>query len=268
MPPSDRDINLANWNAWANVHGQDSYYDSASLIAGRDSLTDLEWAGVTDAVGEVAGRDILHVQCHLAFDGITLARRGARVTGVDFSPTALAKARDLAGLCKVHLDLIEADVTDLPASLHERFDLAYATIGILTWIADVEAWMRSVAGTLRPGGSLLLVDGHPLSGMVGGTDPLRFQFPYADDGPHHFESSYSYAVEVSTTNVQYAHSLGEVVTAASSAGLRIRKLVEHLDSPLDANGNGARPGDNGRFQLRFGDYPVPLLYTLIADRPA
>ena len=72
MPPSDRDINLANWNAWANVHGQDSYYDSASLIAGRDSLTDLEWAGVTDAVGDVAGRDILHVQCHLAFDGIGL----------------------------------------------------------------------------------------------------------------------------------------------------------------------------------------------------
>lgn len=266
MPPIDRDINLVNWNAWANVHGQDSYYDSASLIAGRDSLTDVEWAGVTEAVGEVAGRDILHVQCHLAFDAITLSRRGARVTGVDFSPTALGKARDLANLCKVRLDLVEADVTDLPASLHGRFDLAYATLGILCWIADVGAWMRSVAGTLRPGGTLLLIDGHPFGGMIGG-DPPTFQFPYANDGPHHFESGSSYAVEVTTTNVQYAHALGEVVTAAAEAGLRVRKLVEHLDTPIEVTGAGASKGDDGRFRRTLDGQPVPLLYTLIADRP-
>jgi SAM-dependent methyltransferase len=266
VPPTDRDINLANWNAWANVHGQDSYYDSASLIAGRDSLTDVESAGVAEAIGRVAGRDILHVQCHLAFDAITLARRGANVTAVDFSPAALAKARDLAGLCKVPLDLIEADVTDLPDSLHERFDLAYATIGILCWIADVDAWMRSVASTLKPGGTLLLIDGHPFGGMIGG-DPPIFQFPYANDGPHHFESGSSYAVEVTTSNVQYAHGLGEIVTAAADAGLRVRKLVEHLDTPIEVAGFGAPKGDDGRFQRVLGGHPVPLLYTLIADRP-
>jgi len=266
VPPTDRDINLANWNAWATVHGQDSYYDSASLIAGHDSLTDIEWAGVTEAVGDIAGKDVLHVQCHLAFDGITLARKGANVTGVDFSPAALAKASDLAGLCKVPLALVEADATNLPESLHNRFDLAYATIGILCWIADVEKWMRSVAGTLRPGGTLLLVDGHPLAGMIGGDDPPTFQFPYANDGPHHFESSSSYAVEVETENVQYAHALGEIVTAAADAGLRVRKLVEHLDTPIEVAGFGAPRNDNGRFQRTLGGYPVPLLYTLIADR--
>jgi len=266
VPPNDRDINLANWNAWANVHGQDSYYDSASLIAGRDSLIDIEWAGVTEAIGDVAGRDVLHVQCHLAFDAITLARRGARVTGVDFSPAALAKARDLAGLCKVRLDLVEADVTDLPPGLHDRFDLAYATLGILCWIADVGAWMRSVARTLRPGGTLLLVDGHPFGGMIGG-DPPTFQFPYANDGPHHFESGASYAVEVATKNVQYAHALGEIVTAAAGAGLRVRTLVEHLDTPIEVSGDGATKGDDGRFRRLLDGQPVPLLYTLIADRP-
>lgn len=266
VPPTDRDINLANWNAWATVHGQDSYYDSASLIAGRDSLTDIEWSGVTEAVGDISGKDVLHVQCHLAFDAITLARKGANVTGVDFSPAALAKARDLAGLCKVPLDLIEADATDLPESLHGRFDLAYATIGILCWIGDVGAWMRSVAGTLRPGGTLLLVDGHPFAGMIGGDDPPTFQFPYANDGPHHFESGSSYAVEVTTENVQYAHSLGEIVTATAGAGLRVRALLEHLDSPIEVAGFGAPKGDDGRFRRTLDGYPVPLLYTLIADK--
>jgi SAM-dependent methyltransferase len=269
VPGHHTDLNRTAWNAWADAHGQDSYYDSAALIAGHDSLTDLEWDGVRAAVGDVAGRDVLHVQCHLAFDAITLARHGARVTGVDFSPAALAKARDLAERCGVDVDLVEGDATDLPAGLRDRFDLAYATIGILCWIDDVGAWMRSVAGALRPGGRLLLIDGHPLGRMVEQADPLSFGFPYANDGPHVFESSGSYAAATpeSTVNVLYAHSLGEVVTAAAGAGLRVLCLVEHLDSPLAKVGGGARDAD-GRQRLRIGGYCVPLLYTLIAERHA
>jgi SAM-dependent methyltransferase len=270
VPGPHTDLNRTAWNAWAEVHGRDGYYDSAALIAGRDSLTDLEWDGVRAAVGAVAGRDVLHVQCHLAFDAITLARHGARVTGVDFSPAALAKARDLAARCGVAVDLVEADATDLPAGLRERFDLAYATIGILCWIDEVGAWMRSVAGTLRPGGRLLLIDGHPLGRMVHQVDPLVLGFPYANDGPHIFESTGSYAAATPavTTNVLYAHSLGEVITAAAGAGLCVVRLVEHLDSPLGEDGGGVRESD-GRHRLRLaGGYCLPVLYTLIAERPA
>jgi SAM-dependent methyltransferase len=268
--PGPHELNRTAWDAWAAAHGQDPYYDSAALVAGRDSLTDLEWDGVRAAAGPtVTGLHVLHVQCHLAFDAITLARHGAIVTGVDFSPAALAKAADLAARCGVPLDLVEGDATDLPASLRGRFDLAYATIGILCWIEDVAAWMRSVAGTLRPGGRLLLIDGHPLGRMVHQVDPLGLGFPYANDGPHVFESagSYAAATPTATTNVLYAHSLGEVVTAAADAGLRVVRLVEHLDSPLGADGGGAREAD-GRHRLRVDGYCLPVLYTLIAERAA
>jgi methyltransferase family protein len=124
------DVNRANWNVWAAAHGQDAYYDRAGLLAGEDSLTYLEWAGVRAAVGDVQDRDVLHVQCHIGFDTITLARHGARVTGVDFSPVALAKAADLADECGVAVTLVEGDSTALPEQLTGRFDLAYATIGI------------------------------------------------------------------------------------------------------------------------------------------
>ena len=269
MPGPESAPNRVLWDVWATAHGQDGYYDSAGLVAGRDSLTDVEWDGVRAAVGDVAGRDVLHVQCHLAFDAITLARHGARVTGVDFSPTALAKARDLAARCGVAVELVEGDATDLPAGLRGRFDLAYATIGILCWIDDVAAWMRSVAGTLRPGGRLLLIDGHPVGRMVHQVDPLVLGFPYAHDGPHVYESTGSYAAATCavTTNVLYAHSLGEVVTAAADAGLRVIRLVEHLESPLGEDGGGVRETD-GRHRLRLaGGYCVPVLYTLIAERP-
>src|SRR4051812_50226817 len=86
------DVNRAHWDALARVHGQDGYYDSEALVADRWSLGDVESA----AVGDVAGLDLLHIQCHLGFDSIALARRGARVTGVDFSGGALARAAPLA----------------------------------------------------------------------------------------------------------------------------------------------------------------------------
>jgi SAM-dependent methyltransferase len=261
------DVNRANWNVWAAAHGQDAYYDRAGLLAGEDSLTYLEWAGVRAAVGDVQDRDVLHVQCHIGFDTITLARHGARVTGVDFSPVALAKAADLADECGVAVTLVEGDSTALPERLTGRFDLAYATIGILCWIGDLDAWMRSVAGTLRPGGRLLLIDPHPIACMVATTDPLRLDFPYAYDGPHTFSSDGSYATATgTTTHVQFAHSLGEIVTAAVAAGLRIVRLDEHLEGPVPISEAGTTPDPDGRYRLHITDQPMPVFYTLIAER--
>ena len=91
-----RRINRAHWDSLASVHGQDRIYDSEALIAGADSLHEAESAGLREAVGAVAGLDVLHLQCHIGFDAVSLARRGARGVGVDFSPAAQDKARALA----------------------------------------------------------------------------------------------------------------------------------------------------------------------------
>jgi hypothetical protein len=125
--------------------------------------------------------------------------------------------------------------------------------------------MASVGGSLRPGGRLLLIDVHPYANMIGTVDPLEFDFPYAYDGPHVIESTASYAVDTEqTTNVQYAHSLGEVVGAALRAGLRVVHLAEHLDASEDVRGTGA-PDEDGRYRIRIGGYPIPLVYTLVAE---
>ena len=130
-----------------------------------------------EAVGEVAGLDVLHLQCHIGFDSISLARRGARVTGADFSPASLAKARDLAARAGVEVEFVEADATALPRELHGRFDLVYATMGVICWIEDLGAWMRSVHAALRPGGRLVLVEIHPLYNMIGAREPLDARLP-------------------------------------------------------------------------------------------
>src|SRR3954454_8168876 len=193
-PKTARRLNRAYWDSLAAVHGSDDYYDDDALVRGADTLSAVESAGVREAVGAVAGLDVIHVQCHIGHDTISLARRGARATGVDFSPASLARARELARRAEVNVDFVEADSTALPVQLHNRFDLAYATMGVICWIGDIEAWMRSVAAVLRPSGRLLLVDLHPLYQMVAsGSEPLSAAFPYGNDGGRSFDEDGSYA---------------------------------------------------------------------------
>jgi SAM-dependent methyltransferase len=266
-----RRLNRAHWDALASLHGQDAYYDEDALVAGADTLDEFEATGVREAVGAVAGLDVIHVQCHIGHDTISLARRGARVVGVDFSHVAIERARDLARRCGIEAEFVEADATDLPASLHNRFDLAFATIGVTTWIEDIGAWMRSVAPVLKGGGRLLLVDLHPLYAMFDSVDPPRLDFPYAFDGPRTYDEDGSYAdpsMKVGATEtVQYAHSLGEIVSAAVAAGLRIERLDEHLDAHRDPRGDLLAREPDGRLRLRLGGEALPLVFTLIARRP-
>ena len=263
-------INRSFWDGLAVVHGQDDYYDSRALVAGQSSLVEEEESALRAAVGDVAGLEVLHVQCHIGFDTVTFARRGARVTGVDFSEAALAKARALAEQCGVEVDWVAADVTDLPGRLRGRFDLAWATFGVLCWIADLEAWMGSVAATLAPGGQLVLIDGHPLAKMVASTDPPVLYLPYGGGAPQRFEDSVSYTnvPAPGAPCVEFAYSLGEIVTAAARAGLVVAELIEHLDVSFahrvscDVN----RETD-GRYRLRVGGEVLPTLFTLRTGRP-
>lgn len=265
-------VNRAYWDALAMVHGRgvDRYYDLEGLLAGRSSMLDVEEAAIREAVGDVNGLDVLHVQCHIGFDTVTLARRGARVTGVDLSPISLQRAENIARQCGVEVELVEADATQLPVELHDRFDLAYATMGVICWIANLQAWMQSVAACLRPRGSLVLVDIHPLYQMVEAVNPITFDWPYAFDGPHVENAQGSYAdpnarMEASVS-VGYAHSLGEVVTAACRAELTVRSLHEHLDVLADPRGEILTRDGDGRYRLMLGSHPAPVLFTLSARR--
>ncbi len=276
QPPEDPTATNAEfWNAMAGAHGGegDAYYDLDALVAGQSSLSDAEEEALALAVGDasdLSDLDVLHVQCHLGMDSISMARRGARVTGVDFSSVAVQRARELAQRSGVDVTFVEGDSTALPLSLKGRFDVAYATIGVLCWIEDLYAWMRSVSSTLRPGGRLVLVDLHPLFQMVGSLEPLVLDMPYAFAGPHVFDEDESYS-GVSTgagANVNYAHSLGEIVTAALAAGLRVDAFREHLETSFDPRGTLLSPGEDDRFRLLLGGMPAPVLYTLVASVPA
>ena len=254
------EVNRAWWDGAARIHGDDPIYDTEALIAGADSLGDAEQAALAASVNSVDGLDVIHVQCHIGFDTISLARRGARVVGLDFSAAALAKAQELARRAGVEAIWVQADAARIPADLHGRFDLAYATIGAICWIEDISAWMRSVAATLRPGGRLVLVEIHPLLTMVAAREPFSLDFPYAFDGPHRFDDPGTYAVP----NAELASS--ETVTAAIEARMRIDSLIEHLDASKSPSPPIVAREADGRYRLRLDGQRLPILFTLLATK--
>lgn len=273
------DVNHEHWEALARFHGtgDDGYYDLDLLRAGGTLMGDEELAAIDAATGGrgLAGASVLHLQCHIGCDSIAMARMGATVTSVDFSRTALDRLEILAEECGVAIATLEADATRLPESLSGRFDYVYTTIGVLSWIGDLDGWMAGVARALRAGGALVLVELHPVVTMVESLDPLVVDFPYADDGPHVYTGTGTYAnrdADIAWTTVQYAHSIGEVVTAAAREGLHCELLVEHTSGSFNT-GQFEEPEEDGRYRLRLGAgdaegsspaCPMPVLYTLIA----
>jgi len=259
----DLETNRAFWDERAARHGQDAYYDVAGFLGGSSPLHDVELRLLPD----VAGLDLLHLQCHFGLDTLAWTRRGARVTGVDFSAVAVERAVGLAARAGLAAEFLQADTQRLPASLDGRFDVVFASYGVLAWIRDVNAWMAGAASALRPGGRLVLVELHPAATMVETVDPLLVDFPYGGAAPLHFDSPGSYAdPELDTAandTVQHAHSLGEVVTAVAAAGLVVQELREYLDAESDDRGILVR-GDDGRYRLPFGDQYLPVLYSLVA----
>jgi SAM-dependent methyltransferase len=281
--PAARRSNLDHWESLARFHGtgDDGYYDLDLLRSGGTLMGVEELAALDVATGGagVDGWSVLHLQCHIGCDSVSLARMGASVTSVDFSRTALDRLDALSAECGVSIRTIEADATDLPASLTDSFDLVYASIGVLCWIGDLDAWMRGIARALRAGGRLALVELHPLVTMVESLDPLVVDFPYAFDGPRTYSGTGTYAnrdADIEWTTVQYAHSVGEVVTAAARVGLTCLELIEHTSGSFNT-GQFEGPEDDDRYRFRLGvgamqdgvrseACPMPVLYTFVAEK--
>jgi SAM-dependent methyltransferase len=260
-------VNRDMWNELALLHGQDRVYDVEGFLRGDDTLDEVE----VGMAGDVRGLDLLHLQCHFGLDTLSWARRGARVTGVDFSPAAIERARSLAEQAGLEATFIEADTQALPEDLAGRFDVVFASYGVLCWIGDLDAWMQGAAMALRPGGRLVLVEFHPLYVMVDRVEPLELGFPYGGGAAHRFEEEGSYAdPDLATTanvTIEFPHSLGEIVTAAIRAGLVVRHLEEHLQASGDGR-NILSEQPDGRYRLVVSGQELPLLFSLVAERPA
>jgi SAM-dependent methyltransferase len=163
---SHKDANRLNWDDRAGIHTTDrsGTYPISTVISGGSSLNPIE----TKEIGDISGKDIVHLQCHIGLDTISLKNLGAKsVTGLDFSARSIAQAREFAREAGAKVLFVEGSVYDAQRLLGgETFDLVYVTWGAINWLGDIGRWARVVAALLRPGGALYLLDTHPQLSQV------------------------------------------------------------------------------------------------------
>jgi SAM-dependent methyltransferase len=265
--------NLAAWDERAPAHARADGYKVQYFHEDPAYLSDVVRFDIP-LLGEIRDLDGVHLQCHIGTDTVSLARRGARMTGLDFSGESLAQARTLAKETGVEVDFVQSDVYAAVDALgRERFDFVFTGIGALCWLPDVRRWAQVVHDLLRPGGFIFIREGHPMLWSMDEAvdDDLLVGYPYFEvSTPVTDEHDGSYLPVDTTFRADVSHSwnhgIGETVMALLDTGMALDLLIEHDSCPWEALPGKMAEGDDGEWRLLERPERLPLTYTLRAHR--
>jgi ubiquinone/menaquinone biosynthesis C-methylase UbiE len=256
-------INRKMWDDRTKVHYQSDFYNVKSFVEGKDSLNTIE----IDLLGNIKGEKILHLQCHFGLDSISLSRRGARVTGIDFSEESIKKARELDLLTETKTRFIQSDVYSLKDVLKEKFDIIFTSYGVVTWLPDMNKWAETIQYFLKPGGRFILVEFHPIVWMFS-DDFQSIEYHYSDTEPIFEELKGTYtdrSADITNLSVSWNHGLSVIMMALINKGLNIKEFMEYDYSPYNCFKNTIEI-EKGKYQIKGLEKKIPMLYSLIAEK--
>lgn len=264
--------NLHLWESWSEMHMSGTEYDVEGFLADPSSRP-LDRV-TRETVGDIAGKRLLHLQCHIGLDTVRLALMGAvDVTGVDFSPKALEGARMIADALRIPATFIEADVCALPQSVPaEAYDVVFTSYGTIMWLPDLEPWADSIASRLAPGGVFHIVDIHPFLTVFDDfapEPPLAVRYPYFTREPLHFVEHGSYAdrdADFEADSYAWQHTFEEIIGVLAKRGLVVERLREHPVVAWQALEFLVQDTE-GLWRLPPGAGDLPLMFALTVRKP-
>ncbi len=157
--------NRQSWNAATRRHNSHKGDQAAFLRDGGSTLFPEE----VELLGDIRGKNLLHLQCNAGQDTLSIATHlGASVTGVDISDEAISFAQRLSHESGIPGTFIRSDVYDWFQSNDQLFDVVFASYGAIVWLPDLNAWGKGIAAALRPGGRFVLIEFHPMLGVLDG----------------------------------------------------------------------------------------------------
>ena len=278
-----REQNRLSWNAVAGAHESHRGDLAGFLSSGGSTLFPEE----LELLGPLEGKTLAHLQCNAGGDSLSLALRGAEVTGVDISDETILRARALSEEAGIPARFERADLYDwLEGTVRagRRFDVVFSSYGVVCWLSDLEAWARGIAAVLEGGGRFVLVDFHPAADMFDGRWVLASAYPSGGErllleegvgdyvagsgggltpaglveGERHFENPQRCYL--------FRWGLGEVVTALAGAGLRLVALKEYPYANGERQFSGMRELPGRRMAPPEGVPALPLMYGIRAEK--
>ncbi len=267
------EMNRAWWDEVTPVHAGSEFYDVDGFLKGKTALDRLE----LDWLGDVAGKRVLHLQCHFGKSTIDIARRGAaQVVGVDFSPVAIKTARDLADKAGVtdRVSFVECDVLRLDQvfekqnALDKGFDIVFTSYGVIYWLSNLHRWGEIIAKMLAPNGKFVIVEVHPSVMMFeweNGRIERKFGYFHCEEGltmppmPDYADRNFT---PVSETR-EWQWSLADVFRVLTKAGLRVTQFEEYPTCCFAPFQNMIECGDD-MYRLPDDEPSMPMTFAMEA----
>lgn len=256
-------INKETWNNKVDIHVDSDFYNMAAFLKGKNSVPEID----LKLLGEINNKTILHLQCHFGQDTLSLARLGAKCTGVDLSDKAIEKAQKLNKELNLDAKFICSDVYDSPNHINEKFDIVYTSYGTIGWLPDVDKWAKVISHFLKPNGKLVFVEFHPVVWMFD-DDFTKIQHHYHNEKPIIEEYSGTYAAkdaDIISDYIGWNHSLSEVFQSLMNNGLQIEYFNEYDYSNYNCL-NEMIEFEPSKFRIKHLDNKIPMMYSLVARK--
>lgn len=253
------DINRQSWNKRTGIHLASDFYDNESFLNGRSSLNEIEIA----LFPELNDKEVLHLQCHFGQDSISLARKGANVTGVDLSDEAIRIAKEQADKLGIDCNFVCCDLYDFPKLNQKTFDFVFTSYGTIAWLPDLDKWAKVISDSLKPGGEFLIVEFHPIVWMFD-DDFNEVAYNYFKDGSIVDSEEGTYAQKDDKESFDYVcwnHSLSETYNALQKNGILVTHFSEYDYSPYDCF-KGTEEFAPGKFRIQSMGNKMPMVFAL------
>ncbi len=258
------EANMKRWNERVEINAQSKFYNLEGFIKGKSSLLPIE----VRELGDVKGKSLLHLQCHFGMDTLSWARKGAKVTGVDFASEAIKLARELSEELKISADFVETNIYDLSKKLDKKFDIIFTSYGVLCWLPDIKKWAEIIAHFLKPGGIFYIIESHPFGLIIDEEYPKRIQtgYPYFNEGKAIRFEDESNPIDSAkklenVVSFEWLHSLGSIVNSLIAVGIEIDFIHEFPFGFFQLHPEMKR-GEDGYYYFQNELFNVPMIFSL------
>jgi len=255
------EVNKETWNKKVEVHAKSEMYNLQAFKDGKTSLNSYE----LNALENVQGKSLLHLQCHFGQDTLSWSRLGAKCVGIDISDEAVRLAKQLNEELQLDANFVCCNVLDTSKFVTKLFDIVYTSYGVIGWLPDLKPWAKMIAERLKPGGVFYMVEFHPILWMfdyIDGKSEMRYHYNQNEVIYEEYEGTYADgSSNIVSKEYGWNHGLSEVINALIESGLEIVYLNEYDESPYNVFPNLIKT-ESGMYKLESQLYP--MLFEIMA----
>ncbi len=227
-------------------------------------------SAIIEELGDVSGKKLIHLQCNVGQDTLSLFNMGARVTGVDIAPENIKYARKLAEHFRIDARYIESDIMKLADIHKEKYDIVFTSEGAIGWLPDLNVWARTIRELLNKNGYFYVNDIHPFFLMLDEDEyamkQTKLKYPYFGRIPDKGETIGGYATTPrEAVSYYWMYSISDVVNALIDAGLKI-EYIHEFDTLCYKLGDMEKASSGYRFPEHKGWLPLEFSIKATLDK--